>query len=228
MAKSLEILPPSPGSGLSRCKWAETAQLWKFQKKHRQMSLFSAFSANTCTAFLLTACSLNPITNHRCTERTERCEGIWRGHWEHGHPTGHSSAAPRSHPRAPRHAVCLSPGEHQQLGGLTGAVSGPFPPSTSHWGPDSFRDMSSLTFYLPSKDSAIPQPLPWRIVYSSAAFHTQLLPRPLSVNLQTRDYGPLMSVGSTRMRNVASIKDTEWPFSTCQIASIAIETECCS
>ena len=191
----------------------------------------SALSANTCTAFLLTACSLNPITNHRCYwedwevwRHLRRPLGAWSSHRTHGH----SSAAPRSHPRAPRHPVCLSLGEHQQLGGLTGAVSSPFPPSTGHRGPDSSRDVSSLTFYSSSKDSAIPQPRPWMIMCSSAAFHTQFLPCPLNVTSQTRDYGPLMSIGSTRMRNVASIKDTEWPFSTCQIASIAIETECCS
>lgn len=34
-----------------------------------------------------------------------------------------------------------------------------------------------------------------------------------------------MTVQSTRMRNVAFIRDTEWPFSTFQIVSIAIETE---
>lgn len=68
----------------------------------------SALSANTGTVFLLTACSLNPITNHRCTERTERCEGIRGGHWEHGHLTGHMETPPRHPGPIPRLPGILS------------------------------------------------------------------------------------------------------------------------
>lgn len=48
-------MPSSPGSGLSRYKWAKVAELWKFQKDHRQTSRVGAFSARTCIAFPLTA-----------------------------------------------------------------------------------------------------------------------------------------------------------------------------
>ena len=229
MAKSLEILPPSPGSGLSRCKWAKTAQLWKFQKNHRQMSLFSALSPNTCTAFPLTACSLNPITDHRRTERTERCEGTRWGQWEHGIPQDtwtllHSTQVPSPGSQAP----CLLISGKAPAAGWTHRCS--------EWSlPTQHQPLGSRLFQrcvifdiLPSFQGLSSPPASTLNDHVLCAFSHTAPSSPSLSHLQTRDYGPLMSVGNTRMRNVASIKDTEWPFSTCEIASIAIETEHCS
>ena len=225
MAKSLEILPPSPGSGFSRCKWAKTAQLWKFQKNHRQMSLFSVLSPNTCTEFPLTACSLKPQMYWEDWE-------VWRYPMRPvgaRYPTGHMDTPPRHPGPIPR---------------LPGTLPACLWESTSSWVD------SQVQWVVPSH--AAPATGVQTLPETCHLWHSTLLPRTqqspslylewsrtlwlfihssfrvLFVSLADKRLCSFNECREHRMRNVASIKDTEWPFSTCQIASIAIETEHCS
>lgn len=203
MAKSLEILPPSPGSGLSRCKMSrDSSALEVPEETQTNVTVWCSFCKYL---HCLSSDCLLPKSHNKPQMYWEDWEvwrhlrrplGAWSSHWTL------LRTAPRSHPRAPRHAVCLSPGEHQPswVDSRRLQWGGPFPPSTSHWGSRLFQRRVVFDI-LPSfqglKQS--PQPLPWMIAYSSVAFHTHSsFLRPLSVNLQTRDYWSFNECGGVQ------------------------------